>query len=135
MKDKGPLKRYETSSHNQCNLLKSRHPGIKNHPFLLSTRTTHGHAPPTANAPGPPMFLSMLVHNHSPGVVPCSKQNPTMPTLVLDILERADDIRHAAETAADTGNGSPSTIRHLFSQVYQKKSKAKDGYDTLVGEQ
>lgn len=50
------------------------------------------------------------MRNHPPAVVPCREQDAAMTTLVLDVLEGADEVRDASEAEAETDDGGPGAV-------------------------
>ncbi len=52
----------------------------------------------------------MRLDDGAPAVVPCRKDTSAVAAVVLDVLQAPDDVRDAAETAAETDDGSPGTF-------------------------
>ena len=52
----------------------------------------------------------MRLDDGAPAVVPCRKDTSAVAAVVLDVLEATDDVRNAAETAAEADDRSPGTF-------------------------
>lgn len=85
-----------------------------------------------SNPPKPSHLLSSsILHDYiSSTVMPDGKQHATLATVVLDILERRDQVGNTTETKAAAKNRSPATIKTVSNQGVCNQTK---GSNSLSG--
>ena len=55
----------------------------------------------------------MLMHNRTAAPLPCSEQDTTVATLVVDVLEAGHEIWDTAEAEDEADEGTPDAVNGL----------------------